>query len=162
MSTDTVEFTDAGLLKVQVDEQTFTLRRPKIGELRAFDEAWTAIGNAQTARQEMLAGLDPEARKDTPPHDFADEFIAWYRQVFEVLSDTPLPEADDDLPGWFVGAEAGNEMRPKWKSVPWVAGAKPSEQTAAATFNQLAQMTQILTRLERAIPSLTSANGTHS
>lgn len=162
MPTDTVEFTDAGLLKVLIDDQTYTLRRPKIGELRALDEAWTAIGDAQTERQRMLAGLDDTARKEVPPHDFAPDFIAWYRQAFDLLSDTPLPESDDDLPGWFVGAEAGNEIRPKWKSVPWVAGAKPSEQSAAATMSQFAEMAATMNRIEPLIQSLTSANGIRS
>lgn len=151
-TTELVEFTNAGLLIVQIDEETFTLRRPKIGVLRALDEAWTAIGDLQ---REKAEAEEPE------PFDFAPMFIAWYRQMFVALADKPLPENDDDLPSWFVGAEAGNEIRPKWKSVPWAAGAKPSEQAQSATLNQLAQMGDVLKRIESAIPALISANGTH-
>lgn len=159
---DTVELTDAGTIEVVIDDATYTLRRPKIGELRGFEEGWQRIVKAQDDDKAERAKLDEEALRQIGPASWDAMFIGWYRSVFDALGNETLPPNDDDLPSWMIGAEAGIEWQRGWKRTPWVAGVRPSERQTSAVMNQLADMTRSLTAIERAIPALTSANGTRS
>ena len=99
----TVEFVLAG--------DTYTLRRPTVGQLRTFEEALNDVA-ANT--------------KDQSEADQSAALFGWWRQVFLAIGSAPLDLDDDDLPPWMPTAALIVEVRHHWRSVPWGPGGQPT------------------------------------
>lgn len=106
-----------GTIDLTLNGDTYTLRRPTIGELRKMEEALDdAAADERAARDEGRTFDDTQALTE------------WWRDVFAMLGDDTLNDvADDDLPPWLPTAALIVEVRTHWRTVPWGPGGQPTK-----------------------------------
>ncbi len=122
---DRVDAKPNGTVEFVLAADTYTLRRPTVGQLRAFEESLNAV-----AEDTKDADLDAQQAA----------LFGWWRSVFLAIGSRPLDLDDDDLPPWMPTAALIVEVRHHWRSVPWGPGGQPTTrmmQEAAAPLANL-------------------------
>ena len=129
----------SGVVKATITGQRYHLRRPTIGENRAFLEALTGLQETNAAAREADTYDQAEAE-----HALFD----WWREVFRTLDTSKLegelPEDDDQLPPWFLAPDLIADTRAHWASVPWGPGGSPSQRAAAAADKTVGSLGRLL------------------
>lgn len=148
-----IEFDPIGTITVTIDDETYRLTRPKMGQWRYFQRTWQeAIKAASTQLTDLTTKLD-EARDladapDTPEKKakaqkrldaLSDELrtttvkplyewqIPWTRDVFTQLGDKPLPEDSDEWPVWLASDPSlPNQIITHWQAHPKASGVNPN------------------------------------
>lgn len=125
---DGISVTPAGVLRLVVDDVEYLLRRPKVGQMRYLEESIRAIGEAQRVE------LEAAAAEERDPRSFDGDLLGWLRDVVRTLdrNGRELPESDDDLPSWMLNARLAADIRIHWQTVPWAAGANPTDRLTSA------------------------------
>lgn len=125
-----MEFKDNGTIAVDIDGQTYTLKRPKMGQLWEFFDLREALSNdAQSkikAYAEELAEIDEDSDRGREIQDlladrrFAFRFMSepWLRKAFEELGSKPLPENLDGAPSEFADPSLPSQILMFWREVP--------------------------------------------
>lgn len=125
-----MEFKDNGTIAVDIDGQTYTLKRPKMGQLWEFFDLREELSNdAQSkikAYAEELAEIDEDSDRGREIQDlladrrFAFRFMSepWLRKAFEELGSKPLPENLDGAPSEFADPSLPSQILMFWREVP--------------------------------------------
>jgi len=145
---DPITFDPLGTVRVEFDDETYTLTRPKMGQWRYFSRRWSeAIKEAGSQLTELLTKLDAaralleksdNAKNRKAVADLSGEItgfnvqplyewnIPWIREVFEQLGDKPLPEDVDVWPAWLASDPAlPNRIIGHWQAHPKASGENP-------------------------------------
>jgi hypothetical protein len=115
-SREGVELLDDGRSRLVVDSVTFTLRRPKVGELRALYEGLGEVAAAEQAETQT----GPAAMFG----DSAQLLAGWWGTVMTMLADKPdeFPADADDLPVWLLTPGLITKLTAHWREVPYLSG----------------------------------------
>lgn len=122
---DRVDAKPNGIVEFVLSGETYTLRRPTVGQLRSFEESLTEVA---------------DRTKEADPDKQTAALFDWWRSVFLAVGSKPLTLDDDDLPPWMPTAALIVELRQHWRSVPWGPGGQPTTrmmQEAAAPLTTL-------------------------
>lgn len=155
---DEVAFQTNGTVRMRIDGDVHVLRRPTVGELRTYGEAWKAY---EADRNQAARDANAERSEDDPAepptfdHDRWDaEWIDWWRMVFtgtgDASVDHPLKGLDrsglglaaewQDCPQWLLSVDLVTEMFTHWRTVPWVGGTSPSQRKEAAQVDEAVRL----------------------
>jgi hypothetical protein len=149
---DPITFDKLGTVTVTIDDETYTLGRPKLKHYRHFTRRYTEIQNGALARLAELneavdlaaaeidkaktakAKAEAEA-KHAPLADqarefarspFWEHFIEWTVEVFAELGDKPLPADSDDWPTWLAADQSlPGAILAHWRAAPKASGEPP-------------------------------------
>ena len=125
-----IEFRDNGTVSVDIGGETYTLRRPKMGELWEFYDYRDELSeSAQAQIQEMArqaAELDEESEEFRDLiRQIKDRRLSWrlmsepwLRRAFEELGSKPLPENLDDAPPELTSLKLASQILEFWRDVP--------------------------------------------
>lgn len=146
---DPITFDPLGTITVIFDDVEYRLTRPKMGQWRYFQRAWSeGIREAQSQLSELNAkyalaqerldlaktetakkkavkeaeALGEELREYTvkPLYEWQ---IPWTREVFAQLGDQPLPEDSDEWPAWLAtDPSLPNQIIAHWQAHPKASG----------------------------------------
>lgn len=108
---DGVDMISDGRIKLVIDGEIITLRRPKIKQLRRLYDLLTEIDEAQKG----VTGVGAQLKA-------AEQAAMYWRTCVEMLGDKPLPEEDDDLPVWLLSVELIVKAENHWRAVPYLSG----------------------------------------
>lgn len=133
-----ITFQPDGRVSIVINDETYTLRRPKFGHVRLFRERMTTLADEAIARladlAKQLAAADEDSEEFHALEDqmrelsrFSFQFtvIPWLREVFEELGDKPLPKKLDDAPAFFANSGLPMQIWQHWLNVPLGSGAPP-------------------------------------
>lgn len=111
---DGVDLLDNGQVLLRMNGAEWQLRRPKIGELRAFYERMKEVLDAQSGTEDRWEAIR------------AGEALAdYWQEVVNVLrgdDDGEFPSDFDDLPVWLLSAELMVKVENHWREVPYLSG----------------------------------------
>lgn len=125
-----IEFRDNGTISVDIDGNTYTLRRPTMGQLWEFFDLRDELSDQATAKlremTERLASLEDgseefnEVMATAKDRRFGFRYLSepWLRKAFEELGSKPLPENLDDAPSELADPGLPNEILMFWREVP--------------------------------------------
>ena len=125
-----MNFNENGTISVDIDGQTYTLKRPTLGQLWSFFDLIAELTEAAQQlikdKAEELAQVEEdseEARQlaaDMGGRRFAFRYLSepWLRRAFEELGSKPLPENLDNAPSEFADPGLPNEILLFWRDVP--------------------------------------------
>lgn len=129
-----MKFNENGTISVEIDNRTYTLKRPTLGQL------WEFIEYRDTLSEEARAVISETAQKMAELEDESDEFRElagslqdrtfvfrqtsepWLRRAFEELGSKPLPENLDFAPAEIADPQLPNEIIRFWRQVPLASG----------------------------------------
>lgn len=125
-----IEFRDNGTVSVDIGGETYTLRRPKMGELWDFYDYREEL--SQSAQDQIKEMAQKLAELDEASDEFAeitrrmkDRRLAWHliaepwlRRAFEDLGSKPLPENLDDAPPELASLKLASQILEFWRDVP--------------------------------------------
>jgi hypothetical protein len=123
-------FNENGTISIQIGSDTYTLRRPTMGEMWDFFDLRQSLTDKAQAKIESLAkelateGEDSdralEIAEELKDRRFAFRFMSepWLREAFEKLGSKPLPENLDDAPSELADPSLPSEILLFWRSVP--------------------------------------------
>ena len=128
-----IDFDPLGTITVTFDEKSYRLTRPKMGQWRYFSRQLLGI---YEDNRETMARLSEEAAKEGKGQEKAvkalndyrnaplyEQTIPWMREVFAQLSDTKLPESDDDWPAWLAAdVSLPTQIVSHWRNHPKASG----------------------------------------
>lgn len=101
---DGVELLATGKVKITIDGDVYTFRRPKVKEFREMQSEGTAI-------------VKDKEGKEREEIEAAE--LIWMHGYLSSLCDKELPEPDE-LPLYFVGADFIRTLNNHWAAVPLV------------------------------------------
>lgn len=127
-----------GTVTIVVDGDVWTMRRPKVGEYGKLRERLWALQDEKTVitdRHRMAAAEHAKelAKGDADPieqvlaprraaREMAIELEElnnqWIREAFDLLADSPAPEATDIWPTWMRESGFISRLVEHWRSVP--------------------------------------------
>jgi len=125
-----MDFHDNGTISVDIDGQTYTLRRPNMGQMWEFFDLREELSNQaqKTIKDyaEELAEIDEESDRGKEIQEalsdrrFTFRFMSepWLRKAFEDLGSKPLPENLDAAPSELADPSLPNQILMFWREVP--------------------------------------------
>lgn len=112
-----------GTIKMVFGADEFVLRRPRVGQMREFDERLTEMADAQKTNNAL--GDDRDLGLDERL------FLSWWRDVVAALDrNGGVFPPDEDCPPWLISAPLVTETKNHWRSVPWGPGGSPMQRAA--------------------------------
>jgi len=122
MAKDQIDVRPTGEIDVTIDDVKLRLRRPKMGEMRAREEALAELGRLE-ADERAAAKTEKRAARGFEP-----ELLGWWVETVELLETkgATLDTDVDDLPPWLANTELILEVRQVWRAVPWGPGGRPT------------------------------------
>jgi hypothetical protein len=179
LAEDEVQFQTNGTLRFRIGGVNHLLRRPTVGELRAYVRLWNEYEAARNVAAKTANEDPPEgAPDDWAPEPFDTElwergWMDWWRTVFAGNDDdlkgldrsgAGLPEQFEDCPQWLLHIDLVSETFTHWRTVPWVGGTSPTQQREAAQQLQVEKLGPALQAvsplLAPALAALPNANAT--
>lgn len=142
---DNIEFVRTGVIRILAAGNRYRLRRPFFGELRRLRTAWQdydyevqdrsdeardlskrikadieAMSPDDPERTKKLRALRDESRAAGREHEeFVENgFLAWWVQVFELLTMGDGTPGPDETPGWLIDHTLVAKVFAHWRSVP--------------------------------------------
>lgn len=125
-----MDFHDNGTISVDIDGQTYTLKRPNIGQLFDFYDYRTQLATDAQEKLESLAAQMSELKEDDPQFDelmsqakdrrFTFRYMVepFLRRAFEELGSKPLPENLDQAPAEMTDPRLPNLILEFWRDTP--------------------------------------------
>ena len=111
------------------------LARPKFGKWKLLRRSLAAIYEDDRTTKARLAAEIESASTEKAKHKaeaaqqaylqspYYDSLIPWIKEVFNQLSDNPLPESEDDWPAWLAADQSlPNLLLLHWQNRPKVSG----------------------------------------
>jgi hypothetical protein len=114
---DNCEFLNDGQVKLTFGGAPRTLGRPKIGQLKMFNNKLMQIAAEQAASRESGADIDVD--------EAVSATLEWWSDVINELKDDddlPVPSDLDDFPTWMMNGELIAKIQTHWREVPWASG----------------------------------------
>lgn len=126
---DHINLRKNGEVRLVVDGEDHTLRRPKLGEYRRFremlvrDEDLNLDASEMTDKALITRELQNVSTREKR-FEREGEIIAWWREVVATLDTegNKLEEEDDDLPTWFFHDSLIGDLLTHWRDRPPVPG----------------------------------------
>lgn len=170
---DEVQFQTNGTIRFRIEGENHVLRRPTVGELRAYVRLWNEYEAARNAAAAAANADGPAA--DSPdewePEPFDTElwergWMDWWRKVFDGddelkgldRSAASLPDEFEDCPQWLLNIDLVTETFGHWRTVPWVGGTSPTQQKEAAQNDTLQKLGPALQAASPLLAPMLEAN----
>lgn len=115
---DKLHLLDSGRVRFVMDGQVFTLRRPKLGEVRGLRAKLSEQRESMEADARAGKFADALARVDADQQALLD----WVAETFKLLGDKRLPKNTDDLPPWLLNTRLPAQLIAHWQRVPLDSG----------------------------------------
>lgn len=136
--TEDLELLTSGRIRAVIDGKTYTLRRPNIGQMRAFRESFTDIFDEaaqmlRTKHPQMVLKDEPDADEERKilvgkewrqaNIEFTDHVVAWVKSAFDELAEPSTKEmSGDDFPAWAGEQDTINAIYKHWRERPFNSG----------------------------------------
>lgn len=137
--TEGIYFNDDGTITLVIDGTVRHLRRPRLGEIREYEERLLELSDSMLADivhgRELGASITDDMADDERAK-ISDEVklilrrvreytVPWTAAVVEAFSDKPLPEDPEDWPSWLARDTTNpTKIVKHWTTTPLPPGSK--------------------------------------
>lgn len=122
MTTDSLDLADDGRIRITFNDDTITLKVPKVKEYREIKtSASEANAELRAAAEREREAAEQAASSGVVNAIDTDLSLLWgpvVQKIIDILGDKPAPDLDD-LPVWLVDDQAAlSSMLVHWRTVP--------------------------------------------